>query len=112
MNITCEHLFVYGTLRRASPHPMARELARAAHFVGEGKMRGRLHSLGAYPGMTPATDAEDWVPGDVYRLQDPAAMFPILDQYEGAEFVRMLDTVLLDSGTELPCWVYVYHAGS
>jgi len=103
-----QHLFVYGTLRRASPHPLARRLASEADFVGPGRTRGRLYKLGWYPGMILSADPGDWVIGDVYRLHDPDALLPILDEYEGEDFARVAATVSLADGAEIQAWVYVY----
>ncbi len=44
------HLFVYGTLMRASRSPYAQLLRARAQFVGEGWTPGRLYHLGRYPG--------------------------------------------------------------
>ena len=63
---TCRLLFVYGTLRRQSPHPMARYLARHARYVGTARVAGRLYDLGPYPGMLPAAEADDFVHGDLF----------------------------------------------
>ena len=62
------YLFVYGTLRRRSRHPMARRLAELAQFVGPAKIAGRLYDLGRYPGLQEVQSPDDWVQGDVYDL--------------------------------------------
>src|SRR5947209_16498275 len=77
-------LFVYGTLRRISKHPMARFLAERAKFIGEATVPGRLYYLGRFPGMTEAEAAGETVVGDVYELASEEALAE-LDRYEGAE---------------------------
>ena len=44
------HLFVYGSLRSESAHPMARRLRVSARLIGKGSARGVLYDLGAYSG--------------------------------------------------------------
>jgi gamma-glutamylcyclotransferase (GGCT)/AIG2-like uncharacterized protein YtfP len=78
-----DFLFVYGTLRRISPNPMACFLAERARFVGEATVRGVLYNLGRFPGMTETTSKER-VFGDVYELTDEDTISE-LDRYENAE---------------------------
>src|SRR5271156_5857568 len=83
------YLFVYGTLRRRSRHPMARRLAETARFVGAAKIAGRLYNLGRYPGLLEPTSPNDWVHGDVYDLGERAAqVLAEMDAYESAESPR------------------------
>ncbi|MEC4749948.1 gamma-glutamylcyclotransferase [Methylomicrobium sp. Wu6] len=49
-------LFVYGTLRRGSDHPIARHLADNAEWLGFGEFHGLLFDIGAYPGAVPSRD--------------------------------------------------------
>lgn len=108
-----ERLFVYGTLRRDSGHPMARVLAARAQHVGPGRVAGRLYDLGPYPGAVPSDVPGEWVFGDVYALTDPA-LWSELDAYEAAEsprsgglFARSLANA--ESGGDAgPVWVYWY----
>src|SRR5436853_375545 len=76
-------LFVYGTLRQGSGHPLARLLAAQARWLGTGTVAGRLYDLGAYPGMAEPEAAGQRLRGDVYELHDPDATLSILDDYEG-----------------------------
>jgi len=105
-------LFVYGTLLRRSPHPMARFLAERGAFAGEAKIRGRLYNLGRFPGLTPS-NADEWVHGDLYDLSGHIEqLFADLDRYEGDEstpdalFERQLAEVTDANGTTAPAWVY------
>ncbi len=105
-------LFVYGTLRRVSPHPMARFLAERARFIGEATVAGRLYDLGHYPGMLEADAAADLVMGDVYELSDGVQTMEELDRYEMVEsplpsfFERGEATVMLRDGTNVTANVY------
>src|SRR5450631_2091454 len=80
------YLFVYGTLRRRSRHPMARRLADSAHHVGAARIAGRLYDLGRFPGLKEPRSADDSVQGDVYDLGENAEQtLRAMDAYENAE---------------------------
>src|SRR5436190_22408873 len=80
------YLFVYGTLKRRSRHPMARRLAQSARHVGAAKIAGRLYNLGRFPGLQEPTAPDDWVLGDVYDLGENAEQtLRDMDAYENAE---------------------------
>ena len=107
------YLFVYGTLMRRSPHPMARFLAERAACTGEAKIAGELYNLGRYPGLIETGDPSAWVFGDLYDLGEKAdETIAELDRYENAEspqpayFDRQLADVIRDDGTQTPAWVY------
>src|SRR5262249_50018101 len=106
-----EHLFVYGTLRRISKHPMARFLAERATFVGEATMPGRLYNLGRFPGMTESQTPGDVVVGDVFDLPSEETLAE-LDRYEGAEsplpsfFERGRAETTLADGRKVKAMVY------
>jgi gamma-glutamylcyclotransferase (GGCT)/AIG2-like uncharacterized protein YtfP len=109
-----QFLFVYGTLLRRSPHPMARALAQQARFVGEAAVAGRLFDLGRFPGMTEPSGAEDRVFGDLYELADGSTTLQDLDVYEEVEsplpafFDRQSAGAILADGTRVQAWVYWY----
>ena len=109
------YLFVYGTLRRRSRHPMAQRLAQAARHVGAARVAGRLYDLGRFPGLKEPRSPGDWVQGDVYDLGDNAARtLQEMDAYENAEsppptpYVRELAAVTLDEGPVARVWLYWY----
>jgi gamma-glutamylcyclotransferase (GGCT)/AIG2-like uncharacterized protein YtfP len=109
----CRFLFVYGTLRKGSSHPMAAFLARQARFVAEGKTPGRLLDLGAYPGMVAAESAGDWVQGDVFEMADPEIALAALDRYEGCDradplYERRQTSIILSTGEKVTGWYYHY----
>jgi gamma-glutamylcyclotransferase (GGCT)/AIG2-like uncharacterized protein YtfP len=108
-------LFVYGTLRRRSRHPMARRLAEAARHVGPAKIAGRLYDLGRFPGLKEPRSAQDWVQGDVYDLGDAAEQtLGEMDVYENvdsappAPYDRQQTTAFLPDGQPVSTWVYTY----
>jgi gamma-glutamylcyclotransferase (GGCT)/AIG2-like uncharacterized protein YtfP len=110
------YLFVYGTLRPGTGHPMSTFLERHARFLGRGKTPGRLYDLGSYPGIREALDESDWVSGDVYELTDPDMILQELDRYEGCGktdprpwyFERFPVPVTREDDQLLTCWVYFY----
>ncbi len=116
MTTTPDLLFVYGTLRRGTGHPMASFLEQRARYVGRGRTPGHLYDLGAYPGMVLAAGTEDWVRGDLFALADPEQTLAELDRYEGCGpddprpwyFQRALAPVQRDDGAEVAAWVYSY----
>lgn len=107
-------LFVYGTLRRGSGHAMAGWLADGADWLGAATCEGaRLYRVSWYPGLVPGAGAGQ-VRGDLYRLRDPAAMWPGLDAFEAVrgaaddEYVRGPCRVRLDDGRRLYALTYWY----
>jgi gamma-glutamylcyclotransferase (GGCT)/AIG2-like uncharacterized protein YtfP len=116
MSRICSHLFVYGTLRAGSVHPMAHFLAARARLLGAGSAAGRLYDLGAFPGMLEPVAEGEWVRGEVYEFAEPQVTLAALDRYEGCGedtprpwlFERTLTAVALDGGGEVIAWVYYY----
>lgn len=116
-NTRSEYLFVYGTLRRHTGVAMAEHLARHATFQDTGFCQGRMYSLGRYPGFVPTSEPQEQVTGDVYRLDDPARILALMDEYEeyGAafpdpnEYLRREQPVRLTDGRVINAWVYVYN---
>ncbi len=108
------YLFVYGTLRPGSRHPMAKFLAEHAQHIGRGRMAGRLYDLGRYPGMVATCNQDELVIGDVFLMDDANWVLVKLDEYEGATgdtprlFDRKRRVAQLDDGSAIPAWVYEY----
>ncbi|GAA3992905.1 hypothetical protein GCM10022247_10170 [Allokutzneria multivorans] len=95
-------LFVYGTLQ---PGASAwRLLEPFADGPGtEQRLPGRLYDTGlGYPALR--LGGGPGVPGRAVVLRDPAAAFPVLDEYEGEEYRRV--RVSLADG--LVAWTYVW----
>jgi gamma-glutamylcyclotransferase (GGCT)/AIG2-like uncharacterized protein YtfP len=101
-------LFVYGTLRAGSGHPMHRRLRAEADLVGAGTFRGRLYDLGAFPGAIASTSNRDRIRGEIYRLREPARTFGALDAYEDKAFRRVRAIVRGEDGGRRLCWIYLY----
>lgn len=109
------YLFVYGTLKRSSRHPMARRLEQIARRVGSARIAGRLYNLGRFPGLKEPSTSDDWVVGDLYDLgADASNTLKEMDFYENAEsppptpYERLPASVICDDGLERLAWVYWY----
>ena len=108
-------LFVYGTLMRGMPFPMAFFLEQHAVFQEEGWLPGRLYDLGGYPGLVHLPQQENRVIGHVFELTNQEVLEK-LDAYEminpaapeHSEYLRMTLSVKTNSGL-LDCQVYLYN---
>lgn len=111
-----ERLFVYGTLRRGSRHPLAGQLAAKAKHVGAARYNGRLYRITHYPGAVPSKVPDEWVFGDVFDLND-LDLLAALDRYEGCgpddpkptQYLRLLQNVIIGQGEASQAWIYVYN---
>lgn len=116
MSATPDLLFVYGSLLSTSSHPMAAWLAAHADLLGAAVFKGKRFQVDWYPGVVPGDDG-DAVVGEVHRLHDPRAAWPLLDAYEEtgpgagehAEFRRALVEVTMADGRAAACWIYLYN---
>jgi gamma-glutamylcyclotransferase (GGCT)/AIG2-like uncharacterized protein YtfP len=115
--MTSNLLFVYGTLMRGFDHPMAQLLSRNAGFVGEARCGGRLHLIKHYPGLVLSDAADEVVFGELFRLSRPDELLREFDMYEACgegfvaptEYIRQMLPVMLDDGTTVAAWTYVYN---
>lgn len=107
-----DHLFVYGTLRAGSTHPMAHRLRVGAKPLGRGSAPGLLYDFGDHPGAVFAADAKYRVIGDVFELRAGPRLLADLDKYEGFTgadddtFRRIAIEVALDKGGSVEAWAY------
>ena len=110
------YLFVYGTLRSGADTEWAHLLANRAERVGVGRVRGSMFQLDGYPGIVLPPGGNDWVTGDLYRIDNPESVWPVLDEYEGCapndplphEFERRMVQVRKEDGSRVNAWAYVY----
>lgn len=111
------HLFVYGTLSPRHAPPEIAATVRRLRPVGPASVKGRLYDLGEYPGAVLSKTSRSVIHGEVFELPGDAQTLSSLDNYEGFEpakpssslFVRRAWPVIMDDGTRLRCWVYVYN---
>jgi len=102
------HLFTYGTLRRAAP--MHSLIAADVRFLGPARYRARLVDLGDFPGVVAAVSPQDVVVGEVFLLPAEVVVDVLarLDRYEGEAFVRRQVPVAGEDDREFVAWVYHY----
>ena len=82
-------------------------LSERGQFICSARIPGRLYDFGRYPGAVRSNEAEDWLHGELHRLDD-LELLPVLDEYEGSEFIRATAPAqTLDRGT-IDCWIYWY----
>ena len=78
-----DHLFVYGTLRAESAHPMAHRLKVGARHIGKGSTPGLLYDFGSWPGAFFGPEEKYRVIGNVFALGPNPRLLADLDKYEG-----------------------------
>jgi gamma-glutamylcyclotransferase (GGCT)/AIG2-like uncharacterized protein YtfP len=115
-----DHLFVYGTLRAESAHPMAHRLRVGARHVGRGSAPGLLYDFGSWPGAYFGLEEKYRVIGSVFVLGPNPRLLTDLDKYEGVVpteeprefpeseglFHRIAIKVHLEKGGSVEAWAY------
>ena len=102
------HIFVYGTLRQGSNHPMARRLSAQARHIGQARTPGMLYDMGWYPAAMFDEEAPTRIIGDVFALPPGGRLLAEIDAYEHGDpnYERMRREVALIGGSRLPVWTY------
>lgn len=108
-------LFVYGTLMKGHRDDWQDKVG--AHFIGRGRITGKLYRLGQFPGAVTSSDLGNHVEGEVYRLPNVSSALRILDKYEEFEpthpatslFIRKQISVEMEDGSATEAWVYLYN---
>lgn len=103
-----EYIFVYGTLRSESDHPMARRLCAQARLVGKGSVPGRLYDCGWYPAAMFDDSERRNIVGDVFALKPGGKLLAELDAYEAGDpnYARAILEVTLADGRKVMAWAY------
>ena len=106
------HIFVYGTLRAKSAHPMAKRLRRQARLIGHGYAPGRLYDLGWYPAAVFDENEVCTILGDVFAVKSGGHLLSELDAYEAGNpnYTRCALNVRLHDGRNVTAWAYGMHA--
>ena len=101
-------LFVYGTLRRGSNNPHARALESQAVWLGRAAVRAEVRQVSWFSGLKLGgpDEAVSSVEGEVWDVPD--LLLEELDEYEGAQFLRIEANVTMESGAIADCWIYTY----
>jgi gamma-glutamylcyclotransferase (GGCT)/AIG2-like uncharacterized protein YtfP len=111
------YLFVYGTLRHDHRHEVFPWLAKHGRLIGKARFQGRLFIVNHYPGAVESDAPDAWVRGEVYALPNHDDIWQRLDDYEecGPQcsqptlYRRERKNVILDDGTAVDAWVYLYN---
>jgi gamma-glutamylcyclotransferase (GGCT)/AIG2-like uncharacterized protein YtfP len=112
-------LFVYGSLRSGFHHPAYAYISRYFSLVGDGKVKGLLYDMGAYPAAVPSEN-ENFIIGELYRINNPdefAWAMAQLDDYEGvhaengepSSLYRREQATVYNNGQQSPAWIYWYN---
>lgn len=102
-------LFVYGTLRRESSHPLAARLAATCEYLGEATLPGKLYwTKDDFPGLIP-DEGPEVVTGDLYQAPD-VNLLDVLDLYDGNHYERRRLPVSSQVTGLAAAWVYLYQA--
>ena len=112
---SAEYLFVYGSLRTESQHPMAKLLNQKGESLGEAYVWGRLYLISWYPALVSSPYGMR-VLGELFRINDEPGFWKLFDEYEGYDpaneaeslFVRRRLPVLRGSKERL-AWLYIYN---
>ncbi|AEH23209.1 AIG2 family protein [Thermodesulfobacterium geofontis OPF15] len=99
-------LFVYGTLRKGE---CRHSTLADCKFLGYAKAKGfLLYNVSSFPGMV---QGEGEVIGEVYEI--PESLLERLDLIEGVPelFKRELIEVVLEDGTIISVYAYLYNKG-
>jgi gamma-glutamylcyclotransferase (GGCT)/AIG2-like uncharacterized protein YtfP len=98
--------FVYGTLRKGDDNDITR-LEPAPRLVGHARIKGVMHHLGGYPGVTLGGDTD--IVGEVYAVGPvlEAKLDAIESEYpaQADEYAKRDISVVVD-GQAMPCSVY------
>ncbi|MFQ5664614.1 MAG: gamma-glutamylcyclotransferase [Terriglobia bacterium] len=109
---TSNYLFVYGTLMRGRKRHSHLARNPSVHFVGTGRIQAELFQLRGrhYPGAVPTAKRNQFVHGELYRIDYPEKTLSILDDVEGRDeglFRRQLVDVW-SNGKKTKAWTYFY----
>jgi gamma-glutamylcyclotransferase (GGCT)/AIG2-like uncharacterized protein YtfP len=103
---TMEYLFVYGTLKKDYDLKLKNRIVKDLEYIGKAKVGARLYDLGKYPGAVKDKSSE--VIGDVFLLSNTEKVLKFLDDYEGEEYERAKEKIILRSGKVINAWIYWY----
>ncbi|MCG8417518.1 MAG: gamma-glutamylcyclotransferase [Proteobacteria bacterium] len=116
MSTPVDRIFVYGTLRVGmEAHSL---IAERVVTSAPATIRGRLIALPpvsteplvvlpvGYPGLVEGHDST--VVGEVLTVARIATVLPMLDDFEGDQYERVLRHVTLQNGAQMTAWCYVF----
>ncbi len=110
------YLFVYGTLRQDSGHPMHQLLREHSEFVCRAWILGQLYQIHDYPGVVQSGLAHERVYGEIYKLLSPV-LIEQLDDFEECsaafppphEYIRKQVSAFVSGTKTITAWAYIYN---
>lgn len=111
------YLFVYGTLLSSMQHALYAQIAPYVKFIGHARFQGKLYDIHGYPGAMASLEPNEWVLGELYRLQNTDKLFYLVDEYEACseefptptEYIRQKMPVITQSDEHMTAWIYLYN---
>lgn len=102
------HIFVYGTLRQGSNHPMAKRLSAQARHIGKAHAPGHLYDMGWYPAALFDENAAARIVGDVFALPRGGRLLAEIDAYEAGDpnYERIVLQVSVAGAGRIAAWAY------
>jgi gamma-glutamylcyclotransferase (GGCT)/AIG2-like uncharacterized protein YtfP len=100
-----DRLFVYGSLRegQSARSLIVSRISRCERATAA----GAIYVLPTGYSALVEADAPSRVTGEVVWLTDLRQTFELLDEYEGADYTRVIRTVQLETGEPISSWLYV-----
>ncbi|ALM50906.1 gamma-glutamylcyclotransferase family protein [Halomonas huangheensis] len=103
-----QRLFIYGTLGPGRPNEHVMQKIGGSWKAAT--LKGRLLKSGwgaamGFPGLVIDEDGEE-IQGHVFSSENLSNNWQSLDNFEGAEYQRVLTTVTLASGEHVDAYVY------
>lgn len=115
MNTNPQYLFVYGTLKLDASNEYAKNFHQQAEYLGVAKWPGSLYLVSYYPGAVSSNANQEFVHGELWKLNNSEQTLEILDVYEECsvlnplphEYKRSYEKVWF--GHQLvDAWIYIY----
>ncbi|ODS78127.1 MAG: hypothetical protein ABS46_17390 [Cytophagaceae bacterium SCN 52-12] len=110
------YLFVYGTLKSSFPNSFSEQLRNSSAYIGEGTFPGLLYLVSWFPAALYVPGSSRSVHGEIYRMEEPGRLLPILDEYEDIHpdpdlslYTRKMVPVLAADNRIFNCWTYLYN---
>lgn len=110
------YLFAYGFLKTIyHGNSKTQTPAMDVEFISSGLYQGHIYRIGRYPGVIYDPGADYRVKGEVFKMNNPEMLLPVLDKYEHSlpliiedpEYKRVLRPIKTEKGL-IDCWVYEY----
>ena len=94
-------VFVYGTLKQG--HGNHRVMPSGSSLVGRGIAKGRMVSLGGFPGVLKDTDGD--VHGEVWSVPEMSRLDGL--ESNGSFYTREEKPITMEVGKTLTAWIYL-----